>query len=74
MQKSWILTVRSRCIADLVTTNLNGSSGSGHDDPVFNFAATKRSFDFRFPEAAIRHRVQATHTRLMMFPSVAAAF
>lgn len=32
-------------------------SGSGRDGPQFKFVAGKRSLGFRFPEAAIRHRV-----------------
>jgi len=38
------------------------SFGSGHAGPLFKFAAGKRSLQFRFPEAAIRHRVLATQS------------
>jgi len=50
---------------------LSDRNGSGHAGPLFKFAAGKRSLQFRFPEAAIRHRVLATPSGQNDFPKAA---
>lgn len=48
------------------TPCFNDSTGSGCASPLFEFIAEKRSVKFRFPEAASRHWVQTTHSRLSL--------
>ncbi len=53
LEKSWLRV-------GPLWTNPTGGSGSRRDRPPFGFIAGKRSVKFRFPEAAIHHRVLTT--------------
>lgn len=72
MAALWHSSSKNLDLADWpLSASRYGSFGSGHAGRLFKFAARKRSLKFRFPEAAVRHRVLPTQSCHGGFPIAA---